>query len=99
MRLVITFLALFFSLPSVGAESQKPAPFQQALPGYDFQFPRDDFSHDKFRIEWWYYTGNLEDEKAVPSAINSLSSGSDLMGPIPSATPLPGKLTISISRI
>ena len=66
MRLAITFLALFFSLPSADAEPQKPAPFQQALPGYDFQFPRDDFSHDKFRIEWWYYTGNLKDEKGRP---------------------------------
>ena len=34
--------------------------FQQALPGYAYQFPRDFYSHDDFRIEWWYYTGNLE---------------------------------------
>ena len=66
MRLVITFLVLFYLLPSANAEPRKPTPFQQALPGYDYQFPRDDFSHDEFRIEWWYYTGNLKDEKGRP---------------------------------
>ena len=63
MRLVIVFLALFFALlPSVRAET----PYKQALPGYTYQFPRDDFSHDEFRIEWWYYTGNLKDEDDRP---------------------------------
>lgn len=66
MRLVTLYLALFFFLPSASAESQKPASFKQALPGYAYQFPRDDFSHDEFRIEWWYYTGNLKDEKDRP---------------------------------
>ncbi len=66
MRLAITFLALFVSLPATDTQAQKPAPFKQALPGYNYQFPRDDFSHDAFRIEWWYYTGNLKDEKNRP---------------------------------
>jgi len=30
-----------------------------ALPGYQYQFPRDHFSHPDYRTEWWYYTGNL----------------------------------------
>lgn len=65
MRLVIAFLALIFLLPpSVGAVP--PVSFKQALPGYTYQFPRDDFSHDAYRIEWWYYTGNLKDEKDSP---------------------------------
>ena len=63
MRLVIVFLALFFLLPpTVGAET----PYKQAIPGYAYHFPRDDFSHDEFRIEWWYYTGNLKDETNRP---------------------------------
>ena len=63
MRLFIAFLTLFFALlPSVRAET----PYKQALPGYSYQFPRDDFSHDEFRIEWWYYTGNLKDEDDRP---------------------------------
>ncbi len=64
MRFAIIFLALFFLLPSASAET--PTPFKQALPGYSYQFPRDDFSHDEFQIEWWYYTGNLQDEKGHP---------------------------------
>ena len=31
-----------------------------AAPGYVLQFPRDHGSHPEYRIEWWYYTGNLE---------------------------------------
>ncbi len=33
--------------------------FDQALPGYRYQFPRDHFRHANFKTEWWYYTGNL----------------------------------------
>lgn len=33
--------------------------YQQALPGYHFEFPRDHFGHPEFRTEWWYYTGNV----------------------------------------
>ena len=37
-----------------------------ALPGYQFQFPRDHFSHPEFATEWWYYTGNLTDPAGRP---------------------------------
>jgi len=33
--------------------------YRQALPGYQYRFPRDHFDHPGFRTEWWYYTGNL----------------------------------------
>lgn len=33
--------------------------WQLALPGYQYQFPSDHFSHPKYQTEWWYYTGNL----------------------------------------
>jgi predicted secreted hydrolase len=33
--------------------------FRQAVSGYTFSFPRDHYSHDDFRTEWWYYTGHL----------------------------------------
>ncbi len=33
--------------------------YRQALPGYTFMFPRDHYSHDDYRTEWWYYTGHL----------------------------------------
>ncbi len=33
--------------------------WRQALPGWDYQFPRDHFTHDDFRTEWWYATGQV----------------------------------------
>jgi predicted secreted hydrolase len=36
------------------------AQYQNALPGYRYQFPRDHFNHPDFQTEWWYYTGNLK---------------------------------------
>lgn len=33
--------------------------WQLAEPGYQYQFPRDHSSHPDYRIEWWYYTGNV----------------------------------------
>ncbi|HEU4522439.1 MAG TPA: lipocalin-like domain-containing protein [Thermoanaerobaculia bacterium] len=33
--------------------------FRLAVPGYQFEFPRDHGSHDEYRTEWWYYTGHL----------------------------------------
>jgi predicted secreted hydrolase len=34
--------------------------WREAAPGYTFQFPRDHASHPEFKLEWWYYTGNLQ---------------------------------------
>jgi predicted secreted hydrolase len=36
-----------------------PVPFEPATAGYAYVFPRDHGSHDRFRTEWWYYTGHL----------------------------------------
>ncbi|MEO8682658.1 MAG: lipocalin-like domain-containing protein, partial [Vicinamibacterales bacterium] len=36
------------------------AQWKEALPGYAYQFPRDHASHPENKIEWWYYTGNLQ---------------------------------------
>jgi predicted secreted hydrolase len=33
--------------------------WREAAPGYTFAFPRDHASHPEFKIEWWYYTGNV----------------------------------------
>lgn len=40
--------------------------YQRALPGYEFRFPRDHGSHPDFRTEWWYFTGNVQDEWGKP---------------------------------
>lgn len=34
--------------------------WQEAQPGYEFVFPRDHAAHPPYRLEWWYYTGNVE---------------------------------------
>jgi predicted secreted hydrolase len=36
------------------------AQYRGALPGYQYQFPRDHFNHPDFQTEWWYYTGNMK---------------------------------------
>lgn len=61
-----TCLALAIScflglLPATALETEQTS-FRQAVSGYQFQFPDDHGSHDKFRTEWWYYTGHLTAE-------------------------------------
>jgi predicted secreted hydrolase len=36
------------------------AQYQPAMPGYQYEFPRDHFNHPNYKTEWWYYTGNLK---------------------------------------
>ena len=36
--------------------------YARALEAMEFVFPRDHGPHPDFRTEWWYYTGNLQDE-------------------------------------
>ena len=38
----------------------------QALPGWRYDFPADHAIHPKFKTEWWYFTGNLQDERGRP---------------------------------
>jgi predicted secreted hydrolase len=58
------FLLVLIASSAYGQTRKSLSPkYQEALPGYTYQFPRDDFSHDAFRIEWWYYTGNLKSER------------------------------------
>ncbi len=35
------------------------AQWREAAPGYAYAFPRDHASHPEYKIEWWYYTGNV----------------------------------------
>lgn len=41
------------------AEVQTSNQWRQAEPGRVLRFPADHASHPDYRIEWWYYTGNL----------------------------------------
>lgn len=51
------FLILLLVLGNVASSAGQ---YQKALPGYQYQFPRDHFNHPEYQTEWWYYTGNLK---------------------------------------
>ncbi|HXA09283.1 MAG TPA: lipocalin-like domain-containing protein [Chthoniobacterales bacterium] len=38
------------------------ADWKIAEPGWPYEFPRDHYLHEKFKTEWWYFTGNLTNE-------------------------------------
>lgn len=43
---------------SLATDDQAPS-FDIAKPGYRYHFPKDHGAHERFRTEWWYYTGHL----------------------------------------
>jgi predicted secreted hydrolase len=53
----LSVATLFLSL--VAGIAWADGAWRQAAPGYVFEFPRDHASHPDYKIEWWYYTGNL----------------------------------------
>ena len=57
-RLILTIPCLLGLFPAAACETEQ-SHFRQAVSGYQFQFPDDHGSHDKFQTEWWYYTGHL----------------------------------------
>ncbi|HTU01338.1 MAG TPA: lipocalin-like domain-containing protein, partial [Candidatus Sulfotelmatobacter sp.] len=54
--MLLLLAAAAFSIPP----PVQAAGFREAAPGYRFSFPRDHYSHDDYRTEWWYYTGHLK---------------------------------------
>ena len=51
--------SVVLGLVAYGCRERRPA-WREAAAGYQFAFPRDHASHPEFKLEWWYYTGNLE---------------------------------------
>src|SRR5579875_1373674 len=49
-----------FLLLLIGGAVHACAQYQVALPGYQYRFPQDNFNHESYQTEWWYYTGNLK---------------------------------------
>lgn len=43
----------------VPALGQRPDPWMRAAPARPVHLPEDHVSHPDYRLEWWYYTGNL----------------------------------------
>lgn len=63
-RLVVIALLVVCCLAIVSGQSatQSDEGWKRVEPGYGLVFPRDHASHPEYRIEWWYYTGNLTSE-------------------------------------
>jgi predicted secreted hydrolase len=36
--------------------------WRTAVPGWNYEFPRDHHAHPEFKTEWWYFTGNLTNQ-------------------------------------
>lgn len=53
--------ALFRTNPQEHSVEQEDD-WTAALSPREFRFPRDHAAHEDYRIEWWYYTGNLAAE-------------------------------------
>ncbi len=51
--------------PSSSGDGTAPVrpDWRYAAPGWDYEFPRDHYSHPEFKTEWWYFTGNLFDQQ------------------------------------
>lgn len=59
MKAIIVCLAFLLALSAGASEARAEEKFQEAMPGRTLRFPRDHYAHPEFRLEWWYYTGNL----------------------------------------
>jgi predicted secreted hydrolase len=53
-------LAALLSPLALGVVADGQPAWREAAPGYQFAFPRDHASHPDYKLEWWYYTGNVE---------------------------------------
>jgi predicted secreted hydrolase len=61
--LVSTFIVI---VAMAGADARPPGEkyeWRVAMPGWQYEFPRDHHAHPEFKTEWWYFTGNLFDER------------------------------------
>lgn len=58
MKARFTLILIFaFALAASAAD------WRLALPGWQYEFPRDHHLHPDFKTEWWYFTGRLTDDK------------------------------------
>ena len=59
MRLAPTVAAALVLASALGLAAQDRTDWLAADPAYRLVFPRDHAAHRDYRIEWWYYTGNV----------------------------------------
>ena len=61
MPKTVTLCLLFIlGAPTVATPQEAAGGWRRASPERTLAFPRDHASHPDYRIEWWYYTGNVE---------------------------------------
>ena len=60
----LTALALL--TPHLKADPASAQTWQRAIGPWSWKFPRDHGAHPNFKTEWWYFTGNLQDEQKRP---------------------------------
>jgi predicted secreted hydrolase len=65
----------------------QPVAWKQAAPGRRIVLPADHRSHPGYRLEWWYYTGNLLDrqQRRFGYQLTFFRIGVNLSAPTPSA--------------
>ncbi|MDP9253487.1 MAG: carotenoid 1,2-hydratase [Verrucomicrobiota bacterium] len=51
------FVLLLLATRALGAD------WKTAEPDWQYEFPRDHHAHRDFKTEWWYFTGNVFDER------------------------------------
>ncbi len=62
-HLILGLLLGSLCVQADSAAPTPPEPWQRAIGPWAWQFPRDHGAHPDFKTEWWYFTGNLEEEK------------------------------------
>ena len=62
----ILLLASSLAVVVPGLAGDTAQEFRLATEGYRYAFPRDHGSHEEFRTEWWYYTGQVTTKDGRP---------------------------------
>jgi len=62
--ILLLAISLLVVVPGLAADTAQE--FRVATEGYHYAFPRDHGSHEEFRTEWWYYTGQLTAKDGRP---------------------------------
>jgi predicted secreted hydrolase len=59
MRVCVMLVACLAACAGAAAGEEPPSAWRNAERGRVLRLPADHASHPEYRIEWWYYTGNL----------------------------------------
>jgi predicted secreted hydrolase len=59
-RSIIVFFIFILVFTPVWARSEEPKGYLSVTDPCELKFPEDHASHQGYRTEWWYYTGNLK---------------------------------------